>query len=64
MMELGQYGRMAGSTGGISIKTTNGMLASGALTGHELLLQVPNDIELKWLIFSVSSMSLRENATA
>ncbi len=35
--------------------TANGMLASGALTGHELaaLCELPNDIEvLKWLIFS------------
>lgn len=51
------------TTGGTiaSKETVNGMLASGALTGHELasLCELPNDIEVKVIdLFRISSMSM------
>ncbi|WP_230137433.1 asparaginase, partial [Peribacillus frigoritolerans] len=51
------------TTGGTiaSKETVNGMLASGALTGHELasLCELPNDIEVKVVnLFQISSMSM------
>ncbi|MED3788962.1 asparaginase [Peribacillus frigoritolerans] len=51
------------TTGGTiaSKETANGMLASGALTGHELasLCELPNDIEVKVVnLFQISSMSM------
>lgn len=51
------------TTGGTiaSKATANGMLASGALTGHELasLCELPNDIEVKVVdLFQISSMSM------
>ncbi|MCK1982405.1 MULTISPECIES: asparaginase [Peribacillus] len=51
------------TTGGTiaSKETMNGMLASGALTGHELasLCELPTDIEVKVVdLFQISSMSM------
>ncbi|MDF1996981.1 asparaginase [Peribacillus frigoritolerans] len=51
------------TTGGTiaSKETANGMLASGALTGHELasLCELPSDIEVKVVdLFQISSMSM------